>query len=687
MAAPKKLYIQDMHRAGTLTVVPVVSTIPRGRIKEIRIPEMPPEYGTIGRSDIPGEEELTLFEESFPLFADWEVLYQGQTIFLLYGPEEDEVFRFRDIIDIEYETDYSFLSFKGYTPEQIYREKVVKKANRKKEPETDRVVEDHFRIPHQPPLQLSRLGAFAFLEKKVLRLYGTSQWPFLHRRFISQTLGIPLKEITFRTVEGSPPADGPLWLPSLITAYTALATWITRQPCRMLLSPEEARIGSEERSAAALSFTTTLDKKGEPQSRFIDIAIDGGAYPLLSEEMLDRLCLSALGTQPLGKVEIRARIIKTSSPPLDNFNGLGMSQGFFGAELHNTHIARENRQDPLDQRKENCLEQGAPFITGGIYREKASPWELLDIVGAASDFHRKYGSYQNRTFPETELFPLNPRRGIGCSLSYQGNGFLSLADRVEKFTIAARLDTEGELTIQTSSVPGFPRTVEIWKEVAAQILQIEPEKVHLAPIDTDVVPDSGPALFSRNVTIMPRLIEQCCNSIQKKRFRAPLPIEMKRTFRLPKSSEWDREKFEGQPFLSLSWAAAAVELEINPLSCEPEIRGIWMAVNCGRILNPDYTRSLLEASVQRTLEWCTYRPLEYRQEGSFFPECVTPPRLMPFPVSIELIQNRGLPPAGIGTLADNVIPAAFAAALSQATGRPVNLLPVIPGDLILGRVE
>lgn len=681
MAPTKKIYIQDLFKSGTLAVVPVFSTVPRGRIREIILPDMPRGYGTIGASDIPGEKALTLFGESFPLFTDWEVSFHGQVLFLLYGPDEDRVLKFRDAVDIEYETDYSFLGFKGYKEDQIYRERNLKKGPRRQEREGDRREERIYEIPLQPHEMDNRMGAYAMIEKKRLHVYGTSQWPFLNRRLISEAIDIPVKDVVFRCAEGAPPSDGPLWLPSLITTHTALATWITRQPCRMLLPLEESRIGREERAPSVIKITSILNSRNELKKQIIDASVDGGAFPILSDELMDRLCLSLLGTEPPECVDLKARIIRTSSPPLDNFNGLGMSQGFFATELHKSETATLNSHDPLIYRREHCPSLGDPFVTGGSYREKSNPRELLDRVEVLSDFSRKFASYQNRRGGDDKLIPLNPRRGIGTALSYQGSGFITLGEKVENYTVSVKLDTDGEVTILTSSVPSYPRTREVWRETAAEILQIEQEKVHFRAIDTDRVPNSGPALFSRNVVIIPRLIEQCCTAIQKKRFRAPLPIEIKKTFRTPKTSQWDRESFTGQPFLTLSWAAAALELEMNPLTCAPEIRGIWMAVNCGRLLNSDYSRTVLEASILRSLRWCTEPAMKYGTVGPFTSENPTVPPTG-LPITLEFIQNRGTPSGGIGTLADNTIPAAFAAALTQALGRPINRLPVIPGELL-----
>ena len=119
---------------------------------------MPPSYGTIDRSNLPGAEGISLYGASFPLFAKEEVLYRGQTILLLYGPEEDQVLRFRDEINIAYETDYSFLGFKGYAPEQIYRERLVRKTEREGDGRESQVIKDHFHITPSPRRGLTAWG-------------------------------------------------------------------------------------------------------------------------------------------------------------------------------------------------------------------------------------------------------------------------------------------------------------------------------------------------------------------------------------------------------------------------------------------------------------------------------------------------------------------------------------------------
>ncbi|MBI9102123.1 MAG: xanthine dehydrogenase family protein [Spirochaetales bacterium] len=677
----ENLFIDDLNRKDMLYVLPITSSIPRGKIKKIISHNLPEGYGILGPDDIPGKKELEIMGDTIPFFAGEELDYEGQTIRLLYGPDENMVNTLRKKIRIEYETDFTLYGFRGYTPEQILKEK---KVSRGKLPRKD-IEYTYESGEYHLALESSNdtiFGGFAVLENSKLLIQGASQWPYFIKDALAKGLDLDPKKIIIQGTAGTQGGESPIWYPCILMFQAALAAFITRKPCRIIIPAKESLLNCPERSPATFKFTSTLTPKGRVAARKVEVDIDAGSTEVLSEELLDRLCLSVMGAYPLGHTEIVVKLIKTSNPPLDNFEGLGMAQGFCAIELHENHLASLLNEDPLERKKTWCLTQGKPFLTGGIYDIKMKPEELLEKAGEMSDFRRKYGSYQLRSRSTGRPFPINPKRGIGISLAFQGNGFISVPPG--RFSVSVQLNANEEVSIRTSSVPAYPRTKEIWKETAAEILQVSSTQITIESIDTTKVPDSGPALFSNNITIIPRLIEQCCQSIKKKRFRAPLPIAIKRTFRLPSSRTWNRETFQGQPFISMSWASAAVEVEIDPVSFIPELRGVWMSLDCGRIMDLDYARSVVESSIYSTLH-NHIRGLkkisDFPQSGSAF-ESKTP-----LPIHIHFYESRENKPGGLGSLAANTVPAAFLAAVSQASGISMNKLPFAPNHIFSGKGE
>ena len=645
MPHDENLFIDDISRDNMVKIIPVTSNIPRGRIKNLILPDLPEGYGIIGPEDIPGNTAMDVMGDPLPFFAGEEIAFEGQTIRLLYGPDEEIVRQLCRKVRVEYETDFSLLTFRGYDTTQILKEKKIARGKPGKQIGKHQYITSEFKTSLGQPRQNELYGGFAVPEGEGLLIRGASQWPFFVRDTVARGLDILPQKITFQGTAGLHGSESPIWYPALLIFYAALTAKITGKAARIIVPHENSILNCPDRAPAGFKLTSIVGKEGKVIEREILIEIDAGSIPLLSSELLDRLCLSVMGAYPQGTVRITARLIQTSTPPLDNFIGLGMVQGFFVAELHESKLAVILGEDPLERKKNWCQKQGTPFTTGGNFSKKVAPDDLLEKTGAMADFKRKHAAYQLRSGSPAGSFPINPRRGIGISLAYQGNGLLSIPPG--RYSVSVKLDADEQVSIRTSSVPAFPRTREIWKETAARLLQVLPKQVHIDPLDTALVPDSGPALFSNNVTIIPRLIEQCCQSILKKRFRDPLPIEIKRSFRQPSQRSWDRDTFKGGAVHLLSWASAAVEIELDPVGQKPELRGIWMTIDCGRIMNLSYARSVIESSIHRGFADLIQGRVRNQQPGRFPEQPRGFSSRAPLPLTIDFIESAEPHPGGM----------------------------------------
>jgi CO/xanthine dehydrogenase Mo-binding subunit len=266
------------------------------------------------------------------------------------------------------------------------------------------------------------------------------------------------------------------------------------------------------------------------------------------------------------------------------------------------------------------------------------------------------------------------KRGIGISVCCQGNGFMGKVEENEKYTVSVRLDTDGRLAIMTSAVPENFQTTMLWKEIAGNILEIEPDNIIIETTSTSLVPDSGPSLFSRNITIIIQLIEKCCNAIKKSRFRLPLPIEVKRSYKLPRTNGWDPETFSGNPFPVVSWGSAVVETETDPINFTTSVRGVWFAADCGKILNKELAAAEIESEVYRSIISSTNRPTVKKYGDTGIPQAPTQP-IINIPITIKFIDSREIKPGGLGELPDSLIPSALIEAVSTAMNTKLTSLP------------
>ena len=146
--------------------------------------------------------------------------------------------------------------------------------------------------------------------------------------------------------------------------------------------------------------------------------------------------------------------------------------------------------------------------------------------------------------------------------------------------------------------------------------------------------------------------------MQKSRFRQPLPIHVKKTFSPLRKNQWNTSEFSGQPFQSTTWAAAVVEVEVDTITYEVSLRDVNIAIECGELLDEKSATSSVKTEVSRIMS-----------------NFVEPNSLNVVYPKVAFIQSNENPKE-IGSVIENVVPAAFSSAVSQALGVEVTTLPL-----------
>jgi CO/xanthine dehydrogenase Mo-binding subunit len=312
--------------------------------------------------------------------------------------------------------------------------------------------------------------------------------------------------------------------------------------------------------------------------------------------------------------------------------------------------------------------------------------ELIDSVAAMSAYYRKWASYEllrtsRRAGSETGDLKEN-KRGIGIAAAFQGSG--SLYSGIDKglYGVELTLAKDGSLEIISSMLPGAEENARIWRNAAGAVLGVEERQVKISCPPSS--PDSGPACLSRNISVITRLIERCGEAIRKQRFRNPLPITVRRSVRPDRFTAWNNETADAQAFSRLAWGAAVVEIEIDSVSFDPRIRGIWLVVDGGRILSQARAKHSLKIAAIQALNWACREHIIY-QNGVIPAEIIQvydlpSPEEIP-PVYVNFLPSDGAAPKGIGELPYSCIPAAYVQAVSQAMDHPFDKIPLNAEDV------
>ncbi len=658
------LFTGDYYKEGMLYAKIIRSSIPNGKIISINKPEIPDSISVISAGHIPGINRLSVHDWSMPVLADKDTRYEGEPVLLICGTDEKEIEDYAESIDIIYETDYTLLSFRNMLDEQIaYSNRIIKGDPDAAFANAFQVIEGEYITEAQNHYSsIPQCVIVKYLSKK-LEIFCSSRWPYHVRDTIADVIGTGKKNIKVISTHTSSSCDGNIWFPSLLAAQAALISWKEKKDVCMRLGRKEQELYTPKGAQAKISFKTALNKEGLLLGQDISINVNTGAYPLLSTELLDRMCRNASGLYKDSNVRIRGKAVVTSTPPMDAFNGLGASQVYFAVETHTSRIAELSQSDPYIWKQAN------------LAADKIKMKELISSAAAMSDFRRKFASYEMLKKRRKDLtVKKNKLRGIGLSIACQNNGLISGTLNNEPNSIIVRLDKEGILYIHTSaSEPGI-KTREIWIKTAEEILGISEEKIRIIPADTINTPNSGPSILSRHITEITALIKKGCQSIQKKRFRDPLPIEVKRSIKRVRLSSDTGNNCSETAFSSQSSGVSVVEIELDPVTYQTEIRGIWTVIDCGRVFNKVHAGNSVETGIIQALSWCEdISPMAEKYPG-FIPAYANK---IP-EISINFHENRKTSPVSVKELPGNLIPSAYIAALSQAAGFYFDRIPVTP---------
>ncbi len=670
-------------------VTTVRSPACRGVLESIEAPHLPRGYRAIYAEDIPGENRLAILGSEIPILARDRVAYAGEPVLLLAGPDPGRLAELRDAVRVVVREEDPVLEWESFDPDQV----VLRRSADSGDPDeafaaAASVLEARYRTESQDHLYPEPQGALAVFDYDKLVVKCATQWPFHVRDCVRSVLGVKPQEILVLPTPLGIPMDGRLWYPSVLACHAALAAYLCRKPARILLSRDEDFRFTPKKARSSVTLRAGLDAEGGLTVLEARIVLNTGAYAPLAAELLEQACLQVTGSLSVPNLRVHGYAVRTNTPPLGAFSGMGAAHSAFAAESLASRIAREREEDPLEWRSRHFLRKGSVLITGERLREKTSFEEIGRMLRASSDFARKHGSYELIRKRRSAIRSEESPRGIGIAFGYQANGAAFAALAADSFSVESTLNKDLSLAISTSAIAGDEGIRAIWRSTAAGILGIPAGKVYFPAVSTAAVPDSGPSVLSRNVAVINRLIERSCVAIRGRRFRSPLPISSRAVHRARNPLRWEGDVVRGYPFESLSCCGAVVELELNPWSLEPRVLGVWICVDGGRIASERFARSALSTSAIAALGQCIRErlPLEggrvpedgYREYG-VLSLAETPP------VAIEFLPwDDGDPLKGIGELPFLCVPAAFSAAAAQASDLNADRLPFEGGEPLAG---
>ena len=630
-----------------------------GILKNIEAKDLPEGYFLVTAKNFPGKNSIETLGTTCEIFCSEKILYEGQSLAILAGSEKKVLDEIASSIKIEIES-------ASFEKKVLSQKHVVIGGGREKN------ISKHFsraaftvrnkwiyRLNSTPQNETD--GAICRFENGSLTIFAPTHWPHHLTQNLASTFGIAEEKILINKTLSSMPSTNSLWGNTLLACQICAASIVSGKAVALSLSQSEQIRFFSNPGEVAITHKTALTKEGTIKAASIDINFDAGAYNPFAQEIIDRLTIASTSIYHFDRLEITAQAISSPKPPTSVNLETMDAPSFFAIENQLQKICSETGFSPDEIRTANSTilkneKTKMPFVL-----EIERPHDTLEAVLQQSDFRRKFATckinseFAYEKITEYEGHGISPR-GTGLACAYDASGYYgtSIFEYGQKMQTTLQKDGTVIIHAQTPSAP----VLEIWKNIVAEILQIEPKMVKINSNfrlkDEPLTPEN----FYSNLSIMTGLLRKCCQGIQSKRFRDPLPITVSKRITKAQISQWNKTKFRGVPFSSTSFVALALDLKIDPCTFWPKIENIWVTVSAGKILAVKEAETRIKFSIQKTLA-----------------ELVEGERLDAEKISIAFV-NSETESKQIGALIKKALPAAFSAAISQALNCNENFLPL-----------
>lgn len=600
-------YIDDLTFPGMLHARTIRSTIPRGRIRDIRFAFDRVGFTIVDHRDVPGRNVVALIEDDQPLLAERDIRHVAEPILLLAHEDLDTLRRAQ--VEIDYDREEP--EFDPLRSTQVLKDLSIRKGDVDAAlKRADVIVEGEYRTGHQEQLYIEPNGVIAVPDERVITVYGSLQCPFYVHKALRIALGVPDDRVRVVQTETGGGFGGKEEYPSVIAAHAALLARKAKRPVKLVYDRLEDMLATTKRHPSIIRHRTGVTRDGRLVAMDIDVLMDGGAYVTLSPVVLSRGAIHAAGPYRCDHVRVQARAVGTSTPPNGAFRGFGAPQTQFAVEVHMERIAEALSMDPVRLREMNALRPGDTTATGQRMEADCTAVAVLQQAVERSDFHAKRARYTGTN------------RGIGLSLFFHGAGFTGSGE-VKLASRASVCTTANGVRILVGSAEIGQGTRTMHAQIVADTLGIPYDDVETGLPDTASVPDSGPTVASRTCMVVGGILQRCAVELRDRiggvhpaeHFRKHGTTTVTREYEPPHGIRWNDDTYSGDAYATYAWACDVVEVEMDPATYEIRPIHVTAVQDIGKAIHPTLVAGQIEGGTAQGLGYALLEEVVMRDGG------------------------------------------------------------------------
>ncbi len=558
----------------------------------------------------------------------------------------------------------------------------------------DVIIESEYRTPVQEHAFLQPEAGIAYLDEEGrITVVVAGQWTHEDQEQIAHSLGLPAEQI--RVIY--PAIGGAFGGREDMSVQIVLALAVMRlhergidRPVKIIWSREESIIGHHKRHAYKLVAKWGATKDGKILAAEVDVYADGGAYAYTSTKVQGNATLMCTGPYDIPNVKVDSRSVYTNNVPGGAFRGFGGPQGAFEAETQVNRLAEALGMDPVEFRMRNLIDDDSLLSTNYPPPRGVT---IKPVTAACAEHSGWKHTEQGWQAPAPMKSEGTLKRGRGIASAYKNIGFSFGAPESCTAIIELYGDTEIEQVILHHAGADVGQGAHtVFRQFAAEALNVSVEKVELIASDTSLTGNSGSSSASRMTFMAGNSIKGAAEEALKLWKSGERPVIVEHTYHAPPTTPYDPVTGECNPNISYGYVAETVELEVDTETGEIRLLKVYCADDVGRAINPNLVEGQIEGAL---IQASGYSLLEnfIQRDGKVLTNMLSNyliPTVLDIPVEVETIILELADPLGpFGARGMAEMPylpmaPAIVAALHEATGVWFHQFPLTPERVLRG---
>jgi CO/xanthine dehydrogenase Mo-binding subunit len=364
----------------------------------------------------------------------------------------------------------------------------------------DVVVEETYATTWNEHAYLEPEAALAEWDGDTLVVHTPTQYSHYQQAEIARVLGLPKDRVRLAPTVVGGAFGGKTEISCQCLA--ALAAQRTGRPARIVYSRAESFATTTKRHPFRMRVRAGATRAGDLVALEMEILADTGAYASFGPGILVKSFASAAGPYRWRAVDLHGRVVFTNNPTAGAMRGPGTTQVAFALEAHLDVLAARLRIDPLELRRRNRLRAGDRLLSGQELERDVAYEATIDAVRPHWESARARLADGAGVADDGRV-----RRGVGVASVWYGiggGGGGPVPGQDPALTVGrgpgrAALDLceDGTVRVRTGAMDLGQGSAAVMRLLAAEELDLPPERVRVELGDTATTPDAGPSVGSR----------------------------------------------------------------------------------------------------------------------------------------------------------------------------------------------